>query len=165
MLSKPSFQVVPLADVPKDDYSTLTSKRPVVLVVDDEKIIADTLSMILTKSGFHAVAAYHGLSALEMAKEIHPQLVITDIMMPMMSGIELAMEVTGVFPECRILLFSGQSLQLHLDQSPVAGMLRKAREAGHDFTTMEKPIHPAELLRRAREYFPADEFSGVGMIS
>ena len=87
-----------------------TPLRPVVLVVDDEPIIADTIVAILNSKGFAASAAYDGETALEMALLIPPALLITDVAMPGMSGIALAIDVTKAIPDCRILLFSGQEV-------------------------------------------------------
>jgi DNA-binding NtrC family response regulator len=124
----------------------------VVLVVDDERIIADTLSIILSKSGFSTMTAYDGISALELAKSVPPQLLISDVVMPGMTGVELAIEMTQMFPACKVLLFSGQAATVDL--------LEEARKGGHDFTTLTKPVHPTDMLRHiseclaAREVFP-----------
>ena len=144
MTPKLKFQVIPLAEVSKDDEVALPEKRrPIVLVVDDEKVIADTLSMILSRSGFTTMTAYDGLTALELATAIAPDLIISDVMMPGMTGVELAIAVTQTLPNCRILLFSGQATTLDL--------LKEARRTGHDFTTLTKPVHPTDMLRRISE--------------
>ncbi len=72
MTPKTKFDIVPLAEVPKTDVTSL-KKRPVILIVDDEKVIADTLSIILSNSGFETFAAYDGPSALALALEIAPR--------------------------------------------------------------------------------------------
>ncbi|MEI9981644.1 MAG: response regulator [Edaphobacter sp.] len=142
MATKLMFDVVPLAEVPKDD-ATSTRTRPVILVADDEKVIADTLSIILSKSGFDTFTAYDGTSALTLALEITPDLLISDVVMPGMSGIDLAIAVSGCLPQCKVLLFSGQAATVDL--------LEQARLSGHDFTTLAKPIHPTDMLRRISE--------------
>ena len=144
MTMKLKFQVVPMTEVAREDEVVLRDRsRPVVLIVDDEKVIADTLSMILSKSGFTTMTAYDGISALELAVAIAPDLIISDVMMPGMTGVELAIAVTQTLPSCRILLFSGQAATLDL--------LKEARRAGHDFTTLTKPVHPTDMLRRISE--------------
>jgi CheY-like chemotaxis protein len=101
MSPKVKFEVVPLAEVPKDDTVILPAKgKPVVLVVDDEKVIADTLSMILSRSGFSTMAAYDGFTALELARSTPPDLLISDVVMPGMTGVELAITVTQTIPGC-----------------------------------------------------------------
>ena len=148
-------QVVPLCDVPKDDsHSPNEDRRSEILVVDDEQLIADTLVMILSMSGYRAQAAYEGRSALEVARLNRPSLVITDVIMPGMTGIELALALEVLVPECKILLFSGQAATVDL--------LHQAREAGRDFTILSKPIHPADMIRRVSEYVqPAKQDSYV----
>jgi len=113
-----------------------TPLRPVVLVVDDEPIITDTLVAILNHSGFAASAAYGGETALMMALSVPPALLLTDVVMPGMSGIELAIAVTKAVPDCKVLLFSGQA---------ATHDLLKAAE-GYQFTLLQKPVHPQDLL-------------------
>jgi DNA-binding response OmpR family regulator len=129
--------VVPLSDVPAADVSEY---RPVVLVVDDESAIADTVTEILCRSGYAANAAYDGNEALESALVTPPELLITDVVLPGMTGIELAITVKRIFPDCKILLFSGQAA--------TSDLMASARSAGHHFTLLTKPIHPKELLSR-----------------
>ncbi len=142
MIPKTTFDIVPLADVPKND-ATLLKNRPVVLIVDDEKVIADTLSIILSKSGFNTYAAYDGPSALALALQFVPELLISDVVMPGMSGIDLAISLSSALPQCKVLLFSGQAATVDL--------LEEARRSGHNFTTLAKPVHPTDLLKRISE--------------
>jgi DNA-binding NtrC family response regulator len=113
-----------------------------VFVVDDEPIIAKTLAMILTNAGFEAIAFDDPLKALEAANSAAPNLLITDVVMPQMSGIELAIHFRQSYPECKVLLFSGQA--------STADMLEEAHSKGHDFDILAKPIHPADLLAKLK---------------
>jgi CheY-like chemotaxis protein len=142
MTPKINFAVIPLSEVPKTNVASL-KLRPVVLIVDDEKVIADTLSIILSKSGFDTYAAYDGPSALALALRVAPQLLISDVVMPGMSGIDLAISLSGALPQCKVLLFSGQAATVDL--------LEEARNSGHNFTTLTKPVHPTDLLKRISE--------------
>src|SRR5262249_60148490 len=85
--------------------------KPVVLVVDDERVIADTLATILNQNGFEASAVYTGTDAVERAVASRPDLVISDVIMPDMNGIEAAIKIRQVLPGCKILLFSGRPPQ------------------------------------------------------
>jgi CheY-like chemotaxis protein len=144
MSPKLKVEVVPVAEVSKEDTVRLLNRtQPLVLVVDDERVIADTLSMILSRSGFSTMTAYDGAKALELAKNRRPDLLISDVMMPGMTGIELAITVTETIPGCKILLFSGQAATVDL--------LEQARHAGHNFTTLTKPVHPTDMLKRISE--------------
>ncbi|MBB5060523.1 DNA-binding NtrC family response regulator [Granulicella aggregans] len=114
-----------------------------VFVVDDEKVIASTLTTILKHSGFAAVAFTNPLDALSAADEKTPDLLISDVVMPELSGIELAIQLKKKAPSCKVLLFSGQAA--------TADLLASARKGGHDFSLLAKPIHPTDLLNAIRE--------------
>src|ERR1700689_5306399 len=79
------FTTIPVADVPAPGPHKY---RPIILVVDDEGTVADSLCAILCQSGYAAVAAYDGLTALETALLMPPQMLITDVVMPGMRGKE-----------------------------------------------------------------------------
>ena len=137
------FPAVPLAEAIQAASSDRETRRPVVMIVDDEKVIADTLTAIFNQHGYAAIACYDAQSALDLAAVIPPNLVITEVMMPGMNGIDLAIALEALLPACKILLFSGQASTIDL--------LAAARASGHDFTTLSKPVHPTEMLRRVSE--------------
>jgi DNA-binding response OmpR family regulator len=140
MSVRPISPFVPIAKVPPADKS---ATHPVVLVVDDESAIADTVTEILSRSGFAAMTAYDATEALELAILTPPDLVITDVILPGMNGIELAIKIRRIFPECKILLFSGQAATIDL--------LATASGAGHHFDLLNKPIHPRDLIAKVSE--------------
>ncbi len=95
MSPKLTFEVVPLAEVAQEDKVILPKgKGPLILIVDDEKVIADTLSIILSRAGFTTMTAYNGETALQIATATSPALVISDVVMPGLSGVELAIKLT-----------------------------------------------------------------------
>jgi CheY-like chemotaxis protein len=118
------------------------SKKPRVLVVDDEQVIADTLAKILDLNGYEASAVYTGTAAVESARALQPDLVISDVIMPDMNGIEAAISIRGFLPNCKILLFSGQAA--------TADLLESARAQGHEFEILAKPVHPSDLLAKLK---------------
>ena len=120
----------------------MTDKNRVVFVVDDEVVIAQTLAMILNQAGFQASAFDHPDKAIAARAELAPDLLISDVVMPGMTGIELAIHFRKAQPECRILLFSGQAA--------TSDLLEKAREQGYDFDLLSKPVHPKDLLAKLR---------------
>lgn len=124
---------------------TLEQKEPRVFVVDDEGTIANTLAMILRMRGFECRAFTLPHEALQVALETPPDLLITDVVMPLMSGIELAIQMCEHCPNCKVLLFSGQAA--------TADLLHTARTGGHQFELLTKPVHPADLLDKIREVF------------
>jgi len=113
-----------------------------IFVVDDEFIIASTLTMILQRNGFDAIFFTEPLAALEAARIKAPDLLITDVVMPGLSGIDLAIALKGEHPQCKVLLFSGQAA--------TADLLESARLRGHDFELLSKPIHPADFLKKIK---------------
>lgn len=125
----------------------------VILVVDDEQRIADTLALILQSNGYETAVAYEGDSALALSSKVWPDLLLTDVMMPGMNGIELALAVSERFPECKVLLFSGQAA--------TAELLHRAKKQGCDFPLLSKPVHPEDLLKRVAEILNSSEFHQV----
>lgn len=123
--------------------------RPRVMVVDDESSIADTVTEILRMSGYAAIAAYDADEALEVALLSPPQLVITDVALPGMNGIELAVTIRRIYPDCKILLFSGRA--------STADLMESAHRAGHHFTLLNKPVPPADLLAMVAEHLEEAE--------
>jgi CheY-like chemotaxis protein len=116
--------------------------KPRVLVADDERVIADTLAMILNQSGFKAQVAYSGERALEVAAEFEPEMLISDVIMGGLTGIDAAIKIRELLPSIKILLFSGQAA--------TADLLEKARERGYEFEILAKPVHPQDLLAKLR---------------
>lgn len=119
-----------------------TSAKPKVLVADDERVIADTLSMILNQSGFEARAVYSGEKALELATSFQPDMLISDVIMADLNGIDAAIQMRALLPKIKILLFSGQAA--------TADLLEKARTQGYEFEILAKPVHPQDLLTKLR---------------
>jgi CheY-like chemotaxis protein len=118
------------------------SSKPKVLVADDERVIADTLAMILNQSGFDARAVYSGEKALELAPVFQPDMLISDVIMADLNGIDAAIRIRALLPSIKILLFSGQAA--------TADLLEKARKDGYEFDILAKPVHPQDLLNRLR---------------
>ncbi len=111
-----------------------------ILIVDDEHMIADTLSLILRSKGWEPYTAYDGVAGFEKFQDVHPEFVITDVVMPEMNGVEMAVKIRELDPGCKILLFSGQAATTDL--------VENARSRGYEFEVLAKPVHPAELLAK-----------------
>jgi CheY-like chemotaxis protein len=120
-----------------------TNTTGTVLVVDDERLIADTISAILTEHGFITFKAYSGEEAVRLAAKVEPDIVLSDVLMPIMSGIQMAILIKESLPATRIVLLSGQAA--------TAELMRQAAAAGHNFELLAKPIHPEDLVKKLKE--------------
>jgi len=143
--------VMPHGDSPPPD-SVVASKNPnsgkqesrrTVLIVDDEHLIADTLADILNDSNFTAVALYDGPSALDWVRRTSIDILITDVAMPEMNGIELAKTIKSISPKTRIVLLSGQA--------QTRDLMQQARHEGYFFELWAKPMHPDDVLERLKQ--------------
>jgi DNA-binding NtrC family response regulator len=117
-----------------------TSETHRVLVIDDEADIADSLTDILILHGYDAVAFHDGLSAIESARSHCPNIVVSDVIMPKLNGVDTVAAIHEFCPDVRVLLLSGQAL--------TTDVVEKARASGHDFEVLPKPIHPYLLLKK-----------------
>lgn len=117
--------------------------KTTIFVVDDERSIADTLVTILNTQGYLAVAFYDAKSALAKCSHLQPEIVLSDVVMPGMNGVDMAVEIEQRYPACRVILFSGQVGTVDL--------LAGARRRGYDFRLLAKPLHPMELLRELKQ--------------
>ncbi len=83
-------------------------KKPTILVVDDEPTIREAIRLILEKN-FNIISASNGFEALEMYEKYKPDIVLMDIMMPIMNGIEATREILKKHPDAVILAISAYS--------------------------------------------------------
>lgn len=113
-----------------------------IVVVDDEPIITRTLCQILRGAGYRAFAAYEAEGAMMLCKHHSADLLLSDVNMPGISGIELAQQVAREMPNCKVILFSG-----HVDTAP---LLSEARRQGFAVECLPKPVFPEVLLAKIR---------------
>src|SRR5262245_50183081 len=108
--------------------------KATVLIADDEPLVRDLLSRILARDGYNVLTAADGQEAIQLASEHGDaiDLLVSDIQMPGMTGIELAKQLIRFLPNLSVLLMSGFS------QSAIV------LEAG--WTFLEKPFLPKAIL-------------------
>jgi CheY-like chemotaxis protein len=114
------------------------SKRPRIFVVDDVPIIGFTLTAILESAGYSARSFTDPLDALRAAETNCPDYLISDVIMPTLNGVDLAIQFKAIYPSVRGLLFSG------IPES--ADLWGDAKGKGHRFEMLAKPVHPEVLL-------------------
>ena len=127
---------------PADLQPKAKESKPRVLVVDDERVIADSLTAILNHSGFDAIAKYGGVDAIEFLQQECPDIVLSDVVMPDLNGLDVADAARTNCPGTRIVLISGNAATPNL--------LEHALPDGAPFELLAKPIHPSHLLRILR---------------
>jgi DNA-binding NtrC family response regulator len=120
--------------------SRTQAARKRVLVIDDEPSIADSLTEILIGHGYDALAFHSGRTAIDSARDCCPDLVISDVVMPKLNGVDTVLAIRERCPSTKILLFSGQA--------GTTNILEAARAEGHEFEMLPKPIHPEQLLKK-----------------
>lgn len=113
-----------------------------LLVVDDEIHIARSLRDILSMEGYSVVTASNGEEAVHMAAEWRPDLVLSDVVMPRMSGVEACIRIRSFLPTCKFVLLTGHAV--------VHDLMRDARARGHEFDILFKPVHPLDLIEHLR---------------
>jgi len=120
----------------------MNSRETKILIVDDEQDILEFVSYNLKREGFIVDTVSNGKKALDMAKKSHPDLILLDVMMPGMDGIEVCEEIRRT-PEIRHILIAMLSARAE-SYSQIAGF-----DAGAD-DYMIKPIRPKVLISRIK---------------
>jgi CheY-like chemotaxis protein len=119
-------------------------QSPRVLVVDDERLLANTTAAILRGAGFTTRTAYDGWEALDAIQSFQPQYILTDVVMPRMNGVQLAITVSKMFPTIKVLLFSGQV--------GISEILEESHQSGYEFPLLAKPVHPLKLIECLKSF-------------
>jgi CheY-like chemotaxis protein len=113
-----------------------------VLIVDDQQVIATTLAAILNNSGFEAVAVFSGPDALKLAQSSVFDILITDMNMSPLSGIQTAKAFRNLHPRAQIFLLTGTV-------SDEEAMRERDKE-GLAFQILRKPLHPLRVIEALR---------------
>ncbi|HTV13152.1 MAG TPA: response regulator [Acidobacteriaceae bacterium] len=113
-----------------------TGKR--ILIVDDEPEVTESLAAILAQHNYEVRLADCAEAAVETVAQWAPDLAIVDVVLPQMSGIDLAAVIRASYPDCRIVLFSGQQTS--------QALLEEAAKKGNLYEILAKPVHPMFML-------------------
>jgi CheY-like chemotaxis protein len=117
-----------------------------VMIVDDESSVADTAARVLGMFGYECYAVYNAADALACAESFTPDVVLSDVIMKGMNGIELCIDIKKMLPNTRILLFSGQV-------STAYALMQDSGKQGHSFELLAKPLRPEELATKIGALF------------
>jgi CheY-like chemotaxis protein len=113
-----------------------------VLVVDDDRLVADTLNLIFNANGYESEARYSAVEGLERARTFEPKLVLCDVTMPEVSGLHLVDVISREMPQCQMLMFTGYA-------SNAAEVELQAIRMKRPLKLLTKPCPPEYLLRTA----------------
>jgi CheY-like chemotaxis protein len=123
----------------------MATDRPLrVLVVDDEHPIADSLVTIFRNHGFDATSVYSGYSAIEAALSVRPDVVISDVRMPGVNGLDAILSIWRLLPSAKFILFSAKA--------DYTDRLSRAREQGFNFVYLHKPIPPQSFIEYLKHW-------------
>jgi CheY-like chemotaxis protein len=147
----------PVAPIAFDTLSAVSKQHDrhqrQVMVVDDDALIASTLGVVLTLSGISATAFTDPVEALAAAALDVPDLLISDLHMPGMPGIDFAARVKQMHGQCEVLLLSGSTC--------FNEAMRGARARGFQVTCLSKPVAPPVLVSVVRQLIDARAQPGV----
>jgi DNA-binding response OmpR family regulator len=125
-----------------------------ILFIDDEEQFADSMSEVLRREGFQVQAAYSGKTGLQMFVSGDFDLVITDLRMPEMDGIEVIGEIRRLRPAQRVIVVTAFPSQISQEQAFKLGTL----------SYIAKPFKPQRLIELVRDSLRADEGGLLGAV-
>ncbi|HVA07961.1 MAG TPA: response regulator [Acidimicrobiales bacterium] len=114
-----------------------------ILLVEDERALREIVKRQLTRHGYQVISASDGMEALEAAAGRDIDLVITDVLMPKMTGNELAAELQDISPNARVIFMSGYT--------------RSLLDPGDTTSLLQKPFTESDLLDHIHEALGTDD--------
>jgi CheY-like chemotaxis protein len=122
--------------------SHAAAKKRTVLILDDHPSVAETLGLVLSSSGYDVHSADSVPEAIQSARTMSFDLLVTEVVLDGQSGIDAAIEIRKFLPHCKVLLMSGNTA--------TGELLRRAQESGQLFDFLPKPIHPTVILEKLK---------------
>lgn len=119
-------------------------KKKSILIVEDEPELAEVYSTLLNQSGYNVAVAHNGKEALKTADSHHPQLILLDLRMPVMDGVEFLKkyDLKKKHPDVKVVVFSNYDLQDEIDD---------AYRLGADRYVLKAWASPRELLQIVKD--------------
>lgn len=121
--------------------------KPKILVIDDEEIVRISCKKCLTPEGYDVTLAGTGIEGMELTKENHYDLILTDLKMPDMDGMEFLMMIKETQPEAKVILITGYSTVEHAEEALRLGASNY----------VEKPFTPDILIAAVKEALLSDK--------
>jgi CheY-like chemotaxis protein len=119
-----------------------------ILVVGDERTVAETISLVLQRSGYVSQVAYDGEQAIALAREFHPHLIVADVVMPKLDGFGVLAATRSLPDPPKVLLLSGNAA--------ISNRLEMEEEKGFPIRLLTKPVPPPELLATVRSILESE---------
>jgi two-component system cell cycle response regulator CpdR len=120
-----------------------------ILLAEDDEAMRAYLTRSLERSGYHVTAVDRGTAALPLIEEGHYDLLLTDIVMPEMDGIELAQKAAAIAPDMRVMFITG-----------FAAVALKAGRAAPSAKVLSKPFHLRDLVLEVDRIFQSEDQHG-----
>lgn len=114
-----------------------------VLVVDDDRLVADTLSLIFNANGYECEARYSAADGFARARDFAPAMMLCDVTMPDENGLQLADRIEVAMPNVRMLMFTAYA-------SNAVKVSAQSRRMRRPLKVLSKPCRPDDLLREAQ---------------
>jgi two-component system response regulator AtoC len=115
--------------------------KPRILVIDDEEIVRISCGKCLAPEGYDVDAAANGAEGLRLTRENDYDLILTDLKMPDMDGLEFLMTIKKTRPETKVIMITGYSTVEHAEEA--------SRLGAYDY--IEKPFTPDTLIAAVKE--------------
>ncbi|MEG3175936.1 response regulator [Sphingomonas sp. RB3P16] len=119
-----------------------------ILLAEDDRVMRDYLTRALERSGYAVVAVDRGTAAIPLLEGQHFDLLLTDIVMPEMDGIELAQKASEIAPDLRVMFITG-----------FAAVTLKAGKAMPQARVLSKPFHLRDLVLEVDRLFEMERVS------
>jgi CheY-like chemotaxis protein len=110
-----------------------------ILVVDDDRMVADTLNLIFKANGYESEAVYSAAAGLARARTFAPGLLLSDVTMPHETGLQLAEKMNREMPGCKLMLLTAYA-------SNIAKVEEHATQMNRPLKLLNKPCRPELLL-------------------
>jgi two-component system cell cycle response regulator CpdR len=120
-----------------------------ILLAEDDESMRVYLARSLERSGYHVTAVDRGTAALPLVEREHFDLLLTDIVMPEMDGIELAQKAAAIAPDMRVMFITG-----------FAAVALKAGRAAPSAKVLSKPFHLRDLVLEVDRIFQSEDQHG-----
>ena len=120
-----------------------------IMIVDDDQGLRETIQEILEDEGRNVISAEDGYEAIKIASEGPIKLILMDVAMPGINGVDAFLEIKKILPECPVVIMTGHALESLLEIALAEGV--KA--------VLNKPVPIEQLLGIVEEFVPAETMS------